>query len=256
MDWLISSLIFVFGLVFGSFFNVVGLRVPMKESIVSPPSHCTICQRQLKLLDLVPVLSFLLLGGKCRGCGHKISWIYPLMELITGGLFVFAYWQLGFNVEFLMALLFISLLVIIVISDISYMLISDKVLIFFLPLFIVGRILSPLTPWWDSLLGAVVGFGILYSIAVLSRGGMGGGDIKLFFLIGLVLGTIDSLLTLFLAAVIGIFVGIMILRVREQEKQKHVPFGPSIALAAIIVYFYGDKIYEWYFILWKKVEIF
>ena len=241
---------FIFGLVFGSFFNVVGLRVTMKESIVSPPSHCTTCERQLTVLDLVPVLSFVFLGGKCRGCGQKISWIYPFMELVTGVLFAFSYWQLGFSVELIVALLFSSLLVIIVVSDFAYMLIPDKVLLFFLPLLIVGRIVSPLTPWWDSVLGAVVGFGILYGIAVLSRGGMGGGDIKLFFLIGLVLGTLGSLLTLFLAAVIGMMVGIVVLRVRGQGRKTPVPFGPSIALAAILVYFYGDAMINWYFGLW------
>lgn len=244
------SLVFVFGLVFGSFFNVVGLRVPVKKSIVSPPSHCTTCQRLLTVLDLVPVLSFLLLCGKCRGCGQKISWIFPFMELVTGVLFTFAYWQLGFSAEFFVALLFISLLVIIVVSDVVYMMIPNKVLLFFLPLLFIGRLVSPLMPSWDSLLGAVVGFGILYSIAVLSRGGMGGGDIKLFFLIGLVLGTQESLLTLFLAAVIGMIVGVVVLRVRGQGKKTPMPFGPSIAFAAIIVYFYGDAISNWYLRLW------
>lgn len=244
------SVVFGFGLVFGSFFNVVGLRVPVKESIVSPSSHCTMCQRQLTVLDLVPVLSFLVLGGKCRGCGQKISWMYPFMELLTGLLFVFAYWQLGFSVEFGVAILLMSLLVIIVVSDVAYMLIPNKVLLVFLPLLIIGRVVSPLTPWWDSLLGAVVGFGILYSIAVLSKGGMGGGDVKLFFLIGLVLGTMGSLLTLFLAAIIGVIVGIVVLRVRGLGRKTPVPFGPSIALAAIIVYFYGEAMTNWYLRLW------
>ena len=244
------SVVFGFGLVFGSFFNVVGLRVPVKESIVSPSSHCTMCQRQLTVLDLVPVLSFLVLGGKCRGCGQKISWMYPFMELLTGLLFVFAYWQLGFSVEFGVAILLMSLLVIIVVSDVAYMLIPNKVLLVFLPLLIIGRVVSPLTPWWDSLLGAVVGFGILYSIAVLSKGGMGGGDVKLFFLIGLVLGTMGSLLTLFLAAIIGVIVGIVVLRVRGLGRKTPVPFGPSIALAAIIVYFYGQAMTNWYLRLW------
>ncbi|MFJ7735038.1 prepilin peptidase [Lysinibacillus sp. NPDC097287] len=250
MEIVYTSMVFVFGLVFGSFFNLVGLRVPMKESIVAPTSHCMTCQRQLKVLDLVPVLSFLCLAGKCRGCGQKISWIYPFMELVTGVLFAFAYWQLGFSAEFAVAILFISLLVIIVVSDVAYMLIPDKVLLFFLPLLVIGRMVSPLTPWWDSLLGAFVLFGILYSIAVLSRGGMGGGDIKLFFLIGLVLGTLGSLLTLFLAAVIGMIVGIVVLRSRGQGRKTPVPFGPSIALAAIIVYFYGDVMTNWYLGLW------
>ena len=93
----IAFFVVVFGLVFGSFYNVVGLRVPKKESIVAPPSHCTNCDRRLTALDLIPVLSYVFLGGKCRTCGSKISWIYPLMEFVTGILFVFAYWQFGLS---------------------------------------------------------------------------------------------------------------------------------------------------------------
>lgn len=236
----------LFGLVFGSFFNVVGLRVPMKESIISPPSHCTRCNRRLTALDLVPVFSYLFLRGKCRSCGAKISWIYMMTELVTGLLFAFTVWHLRFNVELFVALIFISLLIIIVVTDIAYMLIPNKILLFFLPLLMIGRILSPLSPWWDSLLGAVFGFGLLFLIAVISKGGMGGGDIKLFFLIGLVLGTVDTFLTLFLASVIGMIVGVIVLRARGQGRKTPVPFGPSIALAAIIVYFYGDLMVDWY----------
>ncbi|WP_338653121.1 prepilin peptidase [Lysinibacillus sp. Y5S-8] len=250
MEMAYTIFLFLFGLVFGSFYNVVGLRVPQKESIVQPPSHCTKCQRQLTALDLVPVLSYLFLGGKCRSCGNKIAWIYPVMELLTGLLFAFAYRQLSWSIEFIVALFFISLLVIIVVSDIAYMLIPDKVLLFFLPFLVIGRVLSPLTPWWDCAVGAVVGFGILYSIAVISNGGMGGGDIKLFFLIGLVLGTMHTLLTLFVAAVIGMIVGLVVLTKNKQGRKTPIPFGPSIALAAIIVYFYGDSLINWYLGFW------
>ncbi|KUF35082.1 MULTISPECIES: prepilin peptidase [Lysinibacillus] len=250
MEMAYTIFLFLFGLVFGSFYNVVGLRVPQKESIVQPPSHCTKCQRQLTALDLVPVLSYVFFGGKCRSCGNKIAWIYPVMELLTGLLFAFAYWQLGWSIEFIVALFFISLLVIIVVSDIAYMLIPNKVLLFFLPFLIIGRVLSPLTPWWDCAVGAVVGFGILYSIAVISNGGMGGGDIKLFFLIGLVLGTMHTLLTLFIAAVIGMIVGLVVLTKNKQGRKTPIPFGPSIALAAIIVYFYGDSLIDWYLGFW------
>lgn len=236
----------LFGLVFGSFFNVVGLRIPKKESIVHPPSHCTTCNRRLTAIDLIPVFSYLFLGGKCRTCHSKISPIYMVTELVTGVLFAFAVWKVGINVELAVALLFISLLAIIVVSDIAYMLIPDKVLLFFLPLLVLGRIVSPLEPWWDSILGAVVGFGILFLIAIISKGGMGGGDIKLFFLIGLVLGTLQTLLTLFIASVIGMIVGIVVLKVRGKGRKTPVPFGPSIALAAIIVYFYGQTIIDAY----------
>ena len=246
MDIMYTIVFGIFGVVFGSFFNVVGLRVPKKESIVAPPSHCTSCGRQLTVVDLVPVLSYVILGGKCRSCGSRISWIYPIMELLTGLLFAFSYWQLGLSLELVVALLFISMIVILVVSDIEYMLIPDRVLLFFLPLLVIGRVVSPLEPWWDSILGAVVGFGILYLIAIVSRGGMGGGDIKLFFLIGLVLGTVNTLLTLFLASVIGLVIGVIILKLRNQGRRTPVPFGPSIAIAAIIVYFYGNQLIALY----------
>ncbi|MDN7240356.1 prepilin peptidase [Planococcus sp. N028] len=237
---------FIFGLVFGSFFNVVGLRVPKKESIAYPPSHCTTCDRQLTAIDLVPVLSFLFLKGKCRTCGSKIHWVYPLMEFITGVLFTLSFLHFGFTQELIIAILFVSLLVIITVSDIAYMLIPDKVLLPFAAVLLVLRFIIPLDTWWDSLLGAVVGFSLLFLIAVVSKGGMGGGDIKLFFAIGLVVGTMGTLMTLFFASIIGAVVGIIQLRITKQGRKTPIPFGPSIAVGALIVYFYGFGILEWY----------
>ncbi|MDW0109640.1 prepilin peptidase [Sporosarcina aquimarina] len=241
-----TGFFFVYGLVFGSFYNVVGLRVPKKESIVSPPSHCTVCDRQLTFIDLVPVLSFVFLKGKCRGCGTKISPVYPLMELVTGILFAFSFYQFGFTLELIVALLFVSMLIIITVSDIAYMLIPNKILLPFGIALLVMRIIQPLTPWWDSFLGAAAGFLILLLIAIVSKGGMGGGDIKLFLVIGLVLGTELTLLTLFLAASIGSVVGIIHLRRTKQGRKTPVPFGPSISAAAIICYFYGNALVGWY----------
>lgn len=246
MEFVILCLFFIYGLVFGSFFNVVGLRVPKGESIVRPPSHCTVCDRNLTVKDLVPVFSYVFLKGKCRGCGTKIHWVYPVMELATGLLFAFAYYQLGFALELVVALLFISLLVIITVSDIAYMLIPDKILLFFLIPLIVLRVFEPLSPWWDSIVGAVVGFGVLFLIAIVSKGGMGGGDIKLFFVIGLVLGWVPTLLTLFLASIIGTVIGVISLRRTKQGRKTPIPFGPSIAIAAIIAYFYGESLVDWY----------
>lgn len=242
--WII--LFFIYGIIFGSFFNVVGLRVPKKESIVSPPSHCTTCNRRLRLLDLIPLFSYFALRGKCRGCGQKISPMYPLIEFITGALFAFSYIQLGFSLELIIALLFVSLLVIITVSDLSYMIIPDKVLLPFAIAFLILRWIIPTSPWWDSLLGAAVGFCVLYVIAVVSKGGMGGGDIKLFFVIGLVLGTMNTLLTLFLASLIGSVVGIYVLKKTGKGRKTPVAFGPSIAAAAILSYFFGADFVEWY----------
>src|SRR3954447_17587287 len=181
MIFFIYSYLFILGSVLGSFYNVVGLRVPQNGSIVRPRSHCTSCGRTLTALDMVAVFSWLLLRGKCRISGAKVSVIYPVMELATGLLFMLAFYHFGFNLEVLVSFTFISLLVIIIVSDIAYMLIPDKVLIFFTPLLIVERIFIPLDPWWDPLAGAVFGFGLLFLIAIISKGGMGGGDIKLFF---------------------------------------------------------------------------
>ncbi|QFF99566.1 prepilin peptidase [Psychrobacillus glaciei] len=246
MEIALIVIVFIYGLVFGSFFNVVGLRVPKGESIVKPPSHCTVCDRNLTLLDLVPVFSYLFLRGKCRGCGTKIHWMYPVMELATGVLFAFAFVQLGLSKELIVAILFISLLVIITVSDIAYMLIPDKILLFFLIPLIVARTLSPLTPWWDSIIGAIIGFGILFLIAVLSKGGMGGGDIKLFFVIGIVLGVTQTLVTLFLASFIGAIIGVISLKIAKKGRKTPIPFGPSIAVAAVFSYFYGQAFVDWY----------
>ncbi|NYF25015.1 A24 family peptidase [Sporosarcina sp. JAI121] len=242
----ITILFFIYGIVFGSFFNVVGLRVPKKESIVSPSSHCPTCDRKLGILDLVPVLSYLILKGKCRGCGSQISPIYPFMEFVTGVLFALSFYVLGFSGELIVAILFMSLLVIITVSDIAYMLIPDKVLLPFAIALFVARLFIPLSPWWDSVAGALVGFGILFLIAVVSKGGMGGGDIKLFFVIGLVLGTLNSLVTLFLAALIGSVVGIVFLKKTGKGRKTPIPFGPSIAFAAVIAYFWGADFVSWY----------
>ncbi len=246
MDMMYTIIFGIVGLVLGSFYNVVGLRVPKGESVVNPPSHCTSCGKRLTALELIPVLSYLIQGGKCKGCGVKVSPIYCFTEIITALLFALCYVKFGFTAELAVALLFVSLLVIINVSDIAYMLIPNKILLFFLPFLIIARIISPLEPWWDSLLGAVIGFSVLLLIAVVSKGGMGGGDIKLFLLIGLVLGTIHTLLTLFLASVVGMIVGGIVLKVRGQGRKTPVPFGPSIAVGALLAYFYGDQLIEWY----------
>lgn len=246
MEGLYLGVFFLYGIIFGSFFNVVGLRVPVKASIISPPSHCTECNRRLKMLDLIPVISYVFLRGKCRGCGRKISPIYPIMEFVTGTLFMLAYWHLGFSIELIVVLIFISMLVIITVSDFAYMLIPNKVLLPFGAILFIFRLISPLSPWWDSLLGAIVGFSVLLMIGIISRGGMGGGDIKLFLVIGIVLGTIQTLLTLFLASLIGSFVGIIVLRMKGKGRKTPIPFGPSIAAAALVAYFFGTKLVDWY----------
>ena len=155
-------IIFLYALLLGSFFNVVGLRVPVKESIVRPRSACPGCGRTLSARELMPVVSYLIQMGKCRNCKKRISPLYPLIELSTALLFVFAYMQIGWSLELVVAWTLISLIIIIFVSDITYMLIPDKILLVFMGIFFATRLIFPLNPWWDSLVGGAIGFSLLF----------------------------------------------------------------------------------------------
>lgn len=240
-------LILICGLTLGSFFNVVALRIPAGESIVKPRSHCPTCGHTLGALELIPVLSYVFQGGKCRQCRAGISPLYPIIELATGLLFLFAAWKIGWSPELIVALTLISLCAIVFVSDIVYMIIPDKVLLFFLPLFILERIFIPPQPWWDPLAGGVAGFALLLLIAVVSKGGMGGGDVKLYGVLGIALGLKLVLLSFFLAVFFGAVLGGIGLLMGKVKKGKAIPFGPYICVGVLISYFYGEKILSWYF---------
>jgi leader peptidase (prepilin peptidase) / N-methyltransferase len=233
--------------VFGSFFNVVGLRVPLGKSIVIPRSNCSNCGHTIRLIELVPVFSYFVQNGKCQKCGAHISKLYPLIEFLTGCLFVFALYEIGLQKELLIALSFISLLVIIVVSDLAYMLIPDRVLLFFLPIFIVERFFLPINPWWSSIVGGIGAFTLLFIIAIISNGAMGGGDIKLFGVLGIVLGWKLVLITFIIACFAGTIFGLAIMRAGKLKKRNPIPFGPFIAIGALISYFYGNELLIWYF---------
>ncbi|MBS4191470.1 prepilin peptidase [Bacillus sp. FJAT-49705] len=250
MSILLIFIIFILGLILGSFFNVVGLRLPQKKSIVAPRSACPNCQHQLTAFELIPVFSYVIQGGKCRQCKARISPLYPLVELITGVLFAGAPLILGWTSELFVAWTLISLLVIIFVSDVTYMIIPDKVLVFFMGIFLLERIFIPLEPWWDSLLGAAVGFILLLLIAVISKGGMGGGDIKLFAVLGFVLGIKLVLLSFFIATLYGALFGVIGLILGKLKRKKPIPFGPFIAAGTLTAYFYGDLIIHYYLVLY------
>ncbi len=169
------------------------------------------------------------------------------MEFLTGTLFVLSAIIIGWTPELIVALVFISLLMIITISDIVYMIIPDKVLLFFLPLLFVLRIFVPLEPWWDSIIGAFTGFFLLLLIALATKGnGMGLGDVKLYFVIGIVLGVHNVLLSFFLASLLGSIIGGVGLLTGVVKRKQPIPFGPFIAISAIITYYFGENIVEWY----------
>lgn len=239
--------VFLYALLLGSFLNVVGLRIPVKQSIIKPRSSCSHCHRTLTLIELIPVLSYVIQGGKCRHCKERLSPLYPIGELLTAILFVLAYLQIGWDFELIIAWTLISLVIIIFISDVVYMLIPDKILLVFTGAFLIERLISPLNPWWDSLLGGAIGFLLLFAIALVSKGGMGGGDIKLYGVLGLALGLKTVLLSFFLATLFGAVIGMIGLWLGIFQKGKPIPFGPYIGLGTLVAYFYGQKIIVWYF---------
>lgn len=182
----------------------------------------------------------------------SISALYPAAELSTGTLFAASPLILGWTSEVIVAWTLVSLMVIIFVSDYKYMIIPNKVLLVFGVILTAERILIPLSPWWDSLAGGILGFLLLLFIAVISKGGMGGGDIKLYSVIGIALGVKLVLLSFFLATLFGAFLGGIGMLIGVVKKGKPIPFGPFIGLGTIIAYFYGNELIEWYFhgVLW------
>ncbi|WP_411333518.1 prepilin peptidase [Metabacillus indicus] len=246
---MVTFLFFIvtYGLLLGSFYNVVGLRVPMKQSIVAPRSACPGCGHTLTAGELIPVVSYVLQGGKCKKCKARISPLYPFVEGMTALLFAAAALLLGWTGELAVALTLISLFMIIFVSDVKYMVIPDKVLLFFGGLLVFERILIPLSPWWDPLAGAAAGFSLLYAIAFVTRGkGMGGGDIKLFAVLGLALGWKLVLLAFFLSCLAGSLAGGIAMLLGKAKRKEPMPFGPSIMAGTLAAYFFGEPLIDWY----------
>lgn len=232
--------IFIFGIVLGSFYNVVGYRVPKGESLIKPSSHCTKCGHKLGASELVPIFSWLFLGGKCKNCKDKISSFYPIFEAITGILFVVSYLIYGFSIEFIISITFVSMALIIIISDYQTFIIPDEVLIFFgILLFIELTLKNGITNIFILVFNGVISFVIMFLLKKLGdflfkKESMGGGDIKLMIIIGMVLGWPMAVVTIFLASFIGLPISFYILL---KNKTDIIPFGPFLCSAAIIILF-------------------
>ncbi len=288
-------------LVFGSFFNVCIFRIPNKESISNPQSYCYKCNNRLTYLDLIPILSWILLKGKCRHCGQKISSRYPLIELLTGILFIIIYNVHGLNFITINYLVLTSLLIIITFIDIDYYIIPDSMIIlgilfiiiynvhglnfitinylvltslliiitfididyYIIPdsMIILGSIFELLFNLTNkgisirnSIIGGVVCSGVMLILItlidlVVKKEVMGGGDIKLFFMIGLFLGLKLGLLTILLSIYVGAFYGIVTIiysKIKKQEYNSIIPYGPFISVGAIISVLCGTNIINWY----------
>ena len=246
--------LFIIGASLGSFFNVCIYRIPNKQSVVNLVSYCYNCKTKLNLLDLIPILSWSLLKGKCRYCGQNISLRYTLVELLTGILFVLVYSIYGLNIISLYYLLLVSLLVIITFIDLDHYIIHDELIIFGLVGALIFNISGIGISLNKSLLGGLIcGGGMLLLIHliefIIKKEIMGGGDIKLFVMIGIFLGIKLGLLTILLSIYTGSIYGvsnIIYSRFKKKEFNLMMPYGPFISMGALISILYSTNVINWY----------
>ena len=243
---MIYAVIFTLGLILGSFYNCIGIRLAKEESIVYPPSHCVKCNHRLSYLDLIPLFSFLFLKGKCRYCHKKISIKYPLFELITAISFCACYTKFNLSLDFLLAILFVSVLIIITVSDIEEYIIPDSALLIGGILILIVQIIKYKTFVVENLVYAALSFGIMYGLKLIGnylfkRESMGDGDIKLMGLIGLVLGFKEAILCIFASAYLGLPYALYVTLSKKENKE--LPFGPFLSLAAFILLLIDIKLF-------------
>ena len=240
------ALVFVLGLIIGSFLNVVISRVPEGRSIWRPPSACPGCATPVAWHDNIPLVSFVMLRGRCRACRMAISWQYPIVEAATAMLFVLAYLTLGPTPHFIVAVVLLAMLVAVTAIDLSRQIIPDVIT---LPGIIVGvaaNLLTGRVTWLESLLGIIGGGGIFLVIILASRGGMGGGDMKLGAMLGAFLGWKIALLALFLAVLTGGIVALGLLLFGRRGRKDAIPFGPFLALGGAVTCLWGPTLLDWY----------
>lgn len=243
---MILFFVFLFGLVIGSFLNVVIGRIPAGESIVNPPSHCESCGNYLQPKDLIPVISWFCLKGKCRYCGEKIHYRYPLTELVNAIVWVLIIWQFGLTWQGLAGLFIFSLSLVITQIDLEHFIIPNGIVIILLAGGIIYHFLTPELSLPARLLGLGVGVAIPALIALISRGGMGGGDIKLMGAMGFWLGLAGVLIALFVAALVGSIVGISLIISGRKKRKDPIPFGPFLVLGFLLIFLFGDQLVSLY----------
>lgn len=262
----------LFGLVIGSFLNVCIVRIPERKSIVMPASACPKCGAAIKPWDNIPVISWLLLGGKCRSCKTKIAWMYPVVELLTGALFWGCYYAFGLTTEALKWAIFSALMIVLVFTDMRERILPDVVnfsgfaagLLLSLvtrpsdgiALWIGNRIFDfpppmPVISLADALLGAAFGSGLLWLVAEMyfrlrGREGMGMGDVKMMLMAGAFLGLKRTLLTILAGSVLGSVLGLAFMMAKRKGSDYELPFGTFLGMAAVLVMFFGTPLVNWY----------
>lgn len=251
-DLYIYSIYFLFGLIFGSFGNVLILRLPAEKSII-PSSACPQCSKPIKWSDNIPVLSWFLLRGRCRNCNQSISFRYPLIEFICGLLFMLVYYKFGFSYFGFEFLIFTYFAYVASIIDIEHMILPDVFTLGGCAVGLLGAAVNPERSFYDALLGFLLGGGFLYLVAyvghmVYKKEVMGGGDIKLLAWIGSVLGVHAVFPTLIIAGLVPGIVGILVMIVQRKRITAAIPFGPFLVFGAIACVFVDyPTIVQWLF---------
>ena|SRR6266498_391250 len=238
--------VFALGLIIGSFCNVVIYRLPFSESIITPGSHCRLCSAPLRPWDNIPLVSYFLLKGRCRVCKERISPRYPCVELASGALYVLLWYRFELSILFVVYALLTSCLLVVALIDFDHRIIPNAIT---LPGMLIGLGLSPwalpITPL-ASLIGLLAGGLFFYVVALVSQGGMGGGDIKLIAMIGAFLGWQGTCFTILMGALMGSVVGLGLILLGKKGRKDKVPFGPFLSFAAILFTLVGRDLIRWY----------
>lgn len=243
---------FILGTIVGSFLNVCIHRLPRGESIVFPSSHCPACEKKLSLLDLIPILGYFLLGGKCRCCRVKISPRYPLVEFLAAAGFALSWMQAGGNMlDFVFQIIFVSVLLVLFFSDLEQQVIPDSVSFFGIAVGLIYNFLRGPSFFLSAFSGMLIGFCLLYLIGKLGKlwfkkEAMGEGDFYAAAILGAGLGWQGGLLSILLAFLLAGFVSVFLIISGRVKMGQYIPFGPALAAGGIIALFFGGRIIEWY----------
>ena len=242
-------IIFIFGLIIGSFLNVCIYRIPRNESISYPPSHCTSCGSRIKWYDLIPVISYIFLKGRCRNCKEKISIRYPVIELLCGIIFLLLFIKYSLSFEFVKFAVMAAFLIVIALIDFDtedvYVKTTLPGIIIGLIFAILGNYLNVTGNFLNYIYGGAVSSGLI-ALIILFTHGMGWGDVEICTMCGIFLGFKLSLVMLFFAFVIGGLTGVFLILSHKKKRRDYIPFGPFIALSAVITALYGSNILLWY----------
>ncbi len=248
---MVTVFAFILGSVIGSFLNVCIFRLPREESLVFPGSRCPACQGSIRPWDNIPILSFLVLRGRCRACGHPISWRYPLVEGLTAFLFAAVVSRFGVTPLAATLLCFVSALVVIAFIDLDHQVIPNVLTLPGIPLGLLAGVAWGEPPILDRLIGVLAGAGFLYLVllygsALYGQDAMGEGDLNLIALVGAFLGWRGVVITILVGCLAGSAVGLLLIGLGRLRRRSHMAFGPFLVLGAVVALFYGERLIGWY----------